>query len=89
MKVQLVGVSYDSVEILKKFSDKQRVTFPLLSDQGSEVIKAFGLHNKKGLPHPGTIIVDSNGVIRAKLFHKGYAKRHTPDDLRKAASELQ
>lgn len=87
--VQIVGISYDSVDILKKFSDEREIPFLLLSDEGSETIKAYGLHFKDGLPHPGTLVVDQGGVIRAKIFLDGYKKRHSNDELIAAAEELE
>jgi peroxiredoxin Q/BCP len=98
---KVVGISYDSVEVLKRFADKQKITFPLLSDPESQTIIAYSIKNKEmvgkkfgnvnleGVPYPGTFIVDSNGVIRAKLFLDGYRTRHTVDDLLKAAETLK
>ena len=87
--VQVVGISYDSIDILKKFSDSQEIPFWLLSDEGSETIHAYGLHFKDGLPHPGTVLVDQNGVIRAKLFKEGYVTRHTINELVAVAEKLK
>ena len=87
--VQVVGISYDSIDILKKFSDSQEIPFLLLSDEGSETIRAYGLHFKDGLPHPGTVLVDRSGVIRAKLFKEGYVNRHTSDEILAAAGKLK
>jgi len=87
--IRVVGVSYDAVDKLKAFADSGKVKFPLLSDEGSAVIKAYGLEFKRGLPHPGTLIVDKDGVLRAKLFEDGYVKRHTPDDLIEAVKALK
>jgi hypothetical protein len=41
----VAAISYDSREILAEFSRRRGITFPLLSDKGSAVIKAFGLLN--------------------------------------------
>jgi peroxiredoxin len=99
--IKVVGISYDSVEVLKRFADKQKITFPLLSDPESKTIidysiknkemvgKKFGNVNLEGVPYPGTFLVDRNGVIRAKLFLEGYRARHTVDDLLKAAETLK
>ena len=87
--VQIVGISYDSVDILKKFSEQEDIPFPLLADEGSETINAFGLHFEGGLPHPGTVLVDQQGVIREKIFKEGYQTRHTIDELLKAAGTLR
>lgn len=80
-KLQIVGISYDSEDVLKKFSDAKSITFPLLSDEGSNVIRELDLEFKSGLPHPGTIVVDSEGVVRGKIFKKGYVQRHTIPEL--------
>jgi hypothetical protein len=34
-------------------------------------------------------VLDKDGVIRAKLFHEGPFKRHTPDDLIEAAKGVK
>jgi peroxiredoxin Q/BCP len=86
----VVGVSYDSVESLARFAAKRKITFPLLSDSGSRTIRAYGLLNKEakgqaeGIPYPGTMVIDPEGVIRAKLFLKGYRDRHSKEQLIKA-----
>ena len=87
--VQIVGISYDSVDILKTFSDSEEIPFLLLSDEGSKTIKEYGLHFKDGLPHPGTVLIDKSGVIRAKIFKEGYKTRHTIDELVTAAEKLK
>jgi peroxiredoxin len=86
--IQVVGISYDSNEILSRFSKRSKITLPLLSDVGSKVISAYGLRNesrKDGLPHPGTVIIGADGKVIAKLFHEGYRKRHLSDELISAA----
>jgi len=93
--IQVVGISYDSVEVLKKFAEKNEITYPLLSDAESKMITAYGILNKEakgkaaGIPYPGTFVIDKEGVVRAKLFHEGYAKRHTADELVDAAKNVK
>ena len=99
--MKVVGISYDSVEVLKAFADKQTITFPLLSDPESKTILAYSLKNHEmvgkkygkidldGVPYPGTLLVDKEGVIRAKLFVDGYKERHSVDELVKAAEGLK
>jgi peroxiredoxin len=93
--IQVVGVSYDSVAVLKKFSYEHKISFPLLSDPGSKTIDAYHIRNEaakgkaEGVPNPGTFIVDKSGVIRAKLFLEGYRTRHTTDELIRAAKAVQ
>jgi len=41
----LAVISYDSREILADFAKRQRITYPLLSDQGSATIRRYGILN--------------------------------------------
>lgn len=42
-EVQVYGVSTDSVEVQKKFAEKYRLPFDLLSDKSKQVVSAFGV----------------------------------------------
>ena len=94
--VDVVAVSYDAVDTLQGFADKRMITFPLLSDTKSEAIDAYHIRNRDvkegsrldGIPHPGTFLVDSQGVIRAKLFYS-VRKRHGVDELIEAAKTIR
>jgi len=77
------------------FSDKFNITYPLLSDEGSEVIRAFGIENTlvqtdvtdeekeklTGIPFPGTYVVDESGVVIEKFFQRSYATRTSAGTL--------
>ncbi|MEQ9504790.1 MAG: peroxiredoxin family protein [Hyphomonas sp.] len=79
----LVSVSYDTPEKLADFAEKSAVSYPLLSDTGSETITAFNLLNdtvKKGtrsygIPHPALVFVGADGKIEAVLREDGYRNR--------------
>jgi len=45
--VALFALSYDPVAVLRSFADKHGLTFPLLSDEGSHVIRRLGLINER------------------------------------------
>ena len=79
--LQVVAISYDDVATLKSFADKQGITYLLLSDKKSATIRDYGVHNKEGLPHPGTFVIDQEGMIRGKIFHDGYRDRHPNGEL--------
>ncbi|MGH7936893.1 MAG: redoxin domain-containing protein, partial [Bryobacteraceae bacterium] len=87
---QLVAISYDSPDVLKRLAAKKSITYPLLSDIGSKTIDAYGIRNKEatgrtnGIPYPGTYIIGTDGVIRAKLFLEGYQERPSTDALLQA-----
>ncbi len=94
--IQIVALSYDPVKVLSGFADKRKITFALLSDPGSKTIEAYGILNKeaksglaKGVPYPGTFLLDQAGVVRAKLFLEGYRERHPTAELLQAVQALQ
>lgn len=83
--LSIVAVSYDPVETLAKFAGARRITFPLLSDPGSAVIRQYGLLNDThepgtrfyGVPHPGTFMLDARRVVTARFFEEAYQERST------------
>jgi hypothetical protein len=85
----LAAISYDSVAILKNFADRRKITFPLLSDPESKIIRAFGILNEEvkpgavpyGIPRPGTFIVDRQGKIVSKYFEEDYRERVSISDI--------
>jgi thioredoxin-dependent peroxiredoxin len=56
----VVGISPDAPAKLAKFRDKEGLTFPLLSDQSREVLKAYGAFGQKMMYGKTTV-----GVIRS------------------------
>lgn len=94
--MSVVAVSYDSVEVLKRFAKQRGVTFPLLSDPESRTIEAYGIRNREaqgsridGVPHPGTFIIGPGGVIVGKLFYEGYRRRHTSEEILAVVERLR
>jgi AhpC/TSA family/Thiol:disulfide interchange protein DsbD, N-terminal len=80
-----VAVSYDPVATLADFARRRAISFPLLSDAGSKVIRQYGILNTTiaegqptfGIPYPGTLILDRDGVVRSKHFEAAYQERDT------------
>ena len=56
----VLGISPDPPAKLAKFRDKEGLTFPLLSDPGREVLKAYGAFGEKMMYGKTTV-----GVIRS------------------------
>ena len=91
----MCAISYDSVAILADFGRRHEITFPMLSDPQSKIIKAFGILNgdgqgggqdnwHSGIPHPGTYRVSANGIVQSKYFEKDFEDRtSTPTMLLK------
>jgi peroxiredoxin len=92
---QIVGISYDPVEKLKRYANRSKVTFPLLSDAGSKTIDAYDIRCKEapaelsGFARHATFILDQKGVIRAKLFQLSYQERSAVDNLINALKEAR
>jgi len=86
---RIVGISYDPVEALKRFSGGNRITYPLLSDPGSKTIDAYRIRSAneqlpEGVAYHATFIVDRDKVIRAKLFQVSYAEKPAMERLVRA-----
>ena len=85
----LVAISYDSRETLKAFAGSRGISFPLIADRDSAMIRAYGLLNESekpgdrgyGIPHPGTLIVDRNGVVLRRFFEDAYQERYTASTI--------
>jgi peroxiredoxin Q/BCP len=73
---QVLGVSKDSPEKLKKFQVEQGLNFPLLSDEDLAVHNAYGAYGEKnnyGKVVTGvlrsTFVLDEEGVIEMALYN--------------------
>src|SRR5215475_6210994 len=63
-----------------------KIGFPLLSDDGSQVIRSFGILNTTvkpgnpddGVPYPGIFVIDASGKVTAKYFEEKYQERFAP-----------
>jgi hypothetical protein len=85
----VVALSYDSPAILKHFANRAKITYPLLSDPDSKIIRAFGILNETvpagnpfhGIPNPGTYLVDRDGKVISKYFEDDYTQRDTASEI--------
>jgi hypothetical protein len=67
------------------FSRRRGITFPLLSDAGSQTIRAYGILNTTvaegtsnfGIPFPGTFLIDRTGKVTSRFFEEAYQERNT------------
>lgn len=64
----LAAISYDAVETLTAFSRQRGITFPLLSDPGSEIIKRYGILN--------TVVGDALGPNKDDLAIKEATQKY-------------
>ena len=93
LNAEVLGVSKDSVAKHKKFKNKHKLTFPLASDENTNVCEAYGVWGEKsmyGKTYMGiertTFLIDGNGVIQ-KIWNKVKVSGHV-NDIKEALSEL-
>ena len=83
----VIGVSADSIDSHAKFAEKYGLSFPLLSDEKKEIIKAYGVWKEKsmyGKKYFGiertTVVIDEKGIVR-HIFNKVKVDGHTDEVL--------
>lgn len=74
----VAAISYDSREVLTEFAHRRGITFPLLSDEDSSVIKKFGILNTAveaglgpGSEDPDVIAAVAKYVSASGFSHEG------------------
>ena len=81
-KAEIFGVSVDSPESHRKFIDKYKLPFPLLSDPEKKIVNAYGVWVEKSMygrkymgAERSTFIIDPDGRIAA-IFRKVKPEQH-------------
>ena len=79
---EVIGVSSDSGESHRKFADKYKLPFTLLSDRDGQVRKRYGVPATLGLlPGRVTFVIDKEGVVRHVFNSQLQATRHVQESL--------
>jgi peroxiredoxin Q/BCP len=93
LKAEIIGISADSVESHKKFAQKYKLPFNLLSDEKKEVLEKYGVWQEKsmyGRKYMGivrtTFIIDASGRVN-KIFPKVKVDEHSKEVM-EALKEL-
>lgn len=94
LKASVLGISKDSVDSHKKFAKKFKLPFTLLSDENKEMLKAYGVWQKKkfmGREFMGimrtSFLVNPHGKI-VKVYENVKPTVHA-DEVLKDLKELQ
>jgi peroxiredoxin Q/BCP len=78
----VIGVSLDTMESHARFSEKHGLPFPLLSDSGKEVAKAYGVLGMGGISTKRvTFVINREGII-TNIFTKVDVKTHSAECLK-------
>jgi len=79
-RLEIYGVSTDSVEAQKKFAEKYNLTFDLLADQDGDVAGKFGVLQESGYAERTTFIL-RDGEIE-KVFRRVDPGEHLDEVIR-------
>jgi peroxiredoxin len=79
----LAGLSYDQPAALAAFIAERNIKYTLLSDPKSEIVDRYNLRDPQykpgsrayGVPRPIILVLDRDGVVKAKLYEENYVKR--------------
>ena len=92
-KVVVLGVSTDSLESHHHFQEKQKLPFPLLSDEDAAVSKLYGVYKQKNLYgkkslgiERTTFVIDKTGRV-AQIWPKVKVDGHIQDVLEFVAGD--
>jgi len=90
--VDIVGVSRDSVKSHDKFTEKEKLPFPLLSDEDERLCKLFDVIHEKSLygrkylgVERSTFLLDGTGILRRE-WRKVKVPGHAEEVLEAAKS---
>ena len=81
--VQVAGMTYDDRLLLAQFHDDEKLGYPLLQDENTRHVDAYGVKNADyqpgdrgyGIPYPGILLIGPDGVVRLKFAVPGYRER--------------
>lgn len=83
-----VGISEQSVDSHRSFTEAHGLTVPLLADTDGAVAKAYGVHRPMVGAKRAVVIVDSDGVVRYRHDHALGLDFLDVDQLRDALAEV-
>jgi peroxiredoxin Q/BCP len=88
MDAEIIGVSLDSIEDHRRFTEKYELPFYLISDKNKGIATAYGVIKDTGTStNRVTFIIDKKGII-VKVFPKVDVSVHTAEVVA-ALKELQ
>jgi hypothetical protein len=85
--ITLAAISYDNQGILKDFGQRLSISYPLLADPDSAIIKRYSALNEKatglskGMAVPGFVYIDKSGLVKESVFDAEYTNRYTGNSI--------
>lgn len=79
---EVIGISGDGRASHKRFQEKHRLPYSLLSDPGRGVAKRYGVSSAFGLlPGRSTFVIDTSGIVRHVTSARFDASAHVEEAL--------
>jgi thioredoxin-dependent peroxiredoxin len=89
LDAEVIGISSDSVESHKRFAVEHDLSFTLLSDEGGNIRRLYGVPKTFGLfPGRVTYVIDKEGVVRHVFASQLSVKRHVQEALKALRSDV-
>lgn len=81
--IGVVAMTYDDPALQAQFAARWGIEYPLLHDVQTLSFRTLGILNEAiqpgdsayGIPHPGMIVIDTDGRVAGKLFLEDYSVR--------------
>jgi peroxiredoxin len=92
--IRVLALGYEEPEALRDFQNAYGITYKLLPDPHSKIIRDYGIlstliaedqHPWLGIPFPGTYVTNPAGDITHKLFENNIVLRVGSEELLRAA----
>jgi len=78
--IQVIGVSMDSLDAHKEFTENQKLTFPLVADPDAKIGTLYGVSSASGHFQRVTFVIGPDGKI-AKVWPRVDPRGHAADVL--------
>ena len=75
----IIGISTDPLQLQQKFTEKEKLNFPLYADAEAKVAKAFGVYTGK-FAKRSTFIINKEGNIM-KIYNPVKAAGGHPEEV--------
>jgi peroxiredoxin Q/BCP len=85
----VVGISSQNVDSHMTFTEKHKLTVPLLSDPGGQVAQAYSAFaSRLGVTRRAVIVIDEQGIVRHRHDHLLGLAYRSVEDLRETLASL-
>jgi len=76
----VLGISVDKLEDQQRFTEKEKLNFPLFADADKKAAEAYGVLSPKGYAMRETFVIDKKGTVR-KIYTVKDIKNHPQEVL--------